>query len=105
MATVIKNFSKDGIDISVQKVSREDKLIISGDGNHRGGYIVTCGDHNDKMVRLIAAKTFHHCPASWQVMQVLEKAKASMAKMDAAAGVEETLNTLQELGFKPEKDF
>lgn len=105
MATVIKNFQKDGFIVSVQKVSREDKLILSGDGNHCGGYVVTCGDSNDKRVRLIGAETFHHCPAKWQVQRVIEKSKVSRDKMDAKEGVEATLNLLQEVGFKPKQDF
>lgn len=105
MALLIKNFESRGLSVSVQKVSREDKLLLSGDGNHRGGYMVTCGDSNESRIRLIYAKAFNHKPTRNQVESTIIAGLAARDKMDAKDGVEETLNLLQEAGFKPESNF
>lgn len=105
MPIKIKSFQAEGMHVSVQKISREEKLLLSGEGNHRSGYLVSCSDSDENRIRLIAAKSFHHCPAAWQVNKVIRDAISSREKMNARSGVEDTLNMLQELGFKPDKDF
>ena len=105
MPTLIKSFQKEGMTVAITKVSKEDKLLLSGDGNHRGGYMVSCGDSNENRIRLIFAKSFKSNPARWQIDAVIKSAIVSRDKMDAKDGVSETLNMLQELGFKPTSDF
>ena len=105
MPILIKKFIKKDIFFSLIAVSKSDRLIKDSDGAHIDGYLLSAVEESGEIIRLINASAVNEKPTKKQIDEFVEKSFILKLKMESSFGVKETLDSLQEQGFKPGSDL